>query len=290
MNYRHLYHAGNYADVFKHVLLLQLVRAMQRKGKGFLYLDTHAGRGGYDLSATTILPDGRERPPEWTEGIGRLWAEENSPALLKDYLAAVRACNARQGSPDGALNYYPGSPWIAQGQLRMQDRAALCELREDDAEALTQDFSNQPNVSVHPMDGYTALRAMLPPREKRALVLIDPPFESATEFADILGGLREALRRFPTGVYAVWYPVTERARSDWFQQDALALGLPPTLVVELQIAGDAADIRMKGCGLMVLNPPWQIEAEIRAVLPLLVECLRMDADGAARVRWLVPEK
>ena len=136
---------------------------------------------------------------------------------------------------------------------------ALCELREDDAEALAHDFRNQPNVSVHTMDGYTALRAMLPPPEKRALVLIDPPFESATEFADILGGLREALRRLPSGVYAVWYPITERARSDWFHQDVLALGPPPTLLAELQIAGDAADVRMKGCGLLILNPPWQIE-------------------------------
>lgn len=290
MNYRHLYHAGNFADVFKHVLLLQLLRAMQRKEKGFLYLDTHAGRGGYDLSTTTVLPDGRERSPEWPTGIGRLWAEAGTPALLVDFLTAVRACNARQGAPASALHYYPGSPWIAQALLRMQDRSALCELREDDAEALELDFSNQPNVSVHAMDGYTALRAMLPPQEKRALVLIDPPFESTTEFADILSGLREALRRFPSGVYAVWYPITERARSDWFQQDLLALGLPPTLVAELQIAGDTAEVRMKGCGLLVLNPPWQIETEIRAVLPLLLERLKLDAGAAVRVRWLVPEK
>lgn len=290
MNYRHLYHAGNYADVFKHVLLLQLVRGMQRKEKGFLYLDTHAGRGGYDLSTTTILPDGRERAPEWPAGIGRIWSEKKLPALLADYLAAVRACQARQGMPEGELQFYPGSPWIAQEQLRMQDRAALCELREDDAEALELDFGRQPNVSVHTMDGYTALRAMLPPKEKRALVLIDPPFESTREFADIVSGLRESLKRLPSGVYAVWYPITERTRSDWFHQDALALGLPPTLVAELQIASDDAEVRMKGCGLLILNPPWQIENEIRAVLPVLLERLKLDAGGATRIRWLVPEK
>ena len=290
MNYRHLYHAGNYADVFKHVLLLQLLRAMQRKEKGFLYLDTHAGRGGYDLSATTILPDGRERAPEWPAGIGRIWEEKNPPALFADYLAAVRAYNARQGAPDTELQHYPGSPWVAQSLWRMQDRAALCELREDDAEALDFALANEPNVSIHPMDGYTALKAMLPPPEKRALVLIDPPFEKATEFADILGALREALRRFPSGVYAVWYPITERARSDWFQQDLLSLGLPPTLVAELQIAGDASEVRMKGCGLLILNPPWQIETEIRAVMPVLLERLRLDPGAAVRVRWLVPEK
>lgn len=290
MNYRHLYHAGNFADVFKHVLLLQLVRAMQRKEKGFLYLDTHAGRGGYDLSTTTMLPDGRERAPEWPAGIGRLWDEKNSPGVFADFLTAIRTSNVRQGAPEGALNYYPGSPWIAQSLLRMQDRSALCELREDDAEALAQGFAFQPNVTVHPMDGYTALRAMLPPKEKRALVLIDPPFESASEFADILGGLRDALRRFPSGVYAVWYPITERARSDWFQQDLLALNLPPTLVAELQIAGDASEVRMKGCGLLILNPPWQIETEFRAVMPAMVERLKLDAGAAMRLRWLVPEK
>jgi 23S rRNA (adenine2030-N6)-methyltransferase len=290
MNYRHLYHAGNYADVFKHVLLLQLLRAMQRKEKGFLYLDTHAGRGGYDLSTTTILPDGRERAPEWPAGIGRIWEEKSPPVLFADYLAAVRAYNVRQGAPDTELQHYPGSPWVAQSLLRMQDRAALCELREDDAEALDFALANQPNVSIHPMDGYTALKAMLPPQEKRVLVLLDPPFEKATEFADILGALREALRRFPSGVYAVWYPVTERARSDWFQQDLLSLGLPPTLVAELQIAGDASKVRMKGCGLLILNPPWQIETEIRAVMPVLLERLRLDPGAAVRVRWLVPEK
>lgn len=290
MNYRHVYHAGNYADVFKHVLLLQLVRAMQKKEKGFLYLDTHAGRGGYDLSATTILPDGRERLPEWPAGVGRLWAEKNSQPLFADYLAAIRAYNARQGAPLSELQHYPGSPWIAQTLLRLQDRAALCELREDDADALEQDFSRQPNVSVHPMDGYTALKAMLPPREKRALILIDPPFESIGEFSDILGGLREALKRFPSGVYALWYPITERSRSEWFQQDLLALGLPPTLVAELQIAGDAAEVRMKGCGLLVINPPWQIEQEIRAALPILMDLLKLDAGATTRIRWLVPEK
>lgn len=290
MNYRHHYHAGNYADVFKHALLLLLVRGMQRKDKGFLYLDTHAGRGGYDLSATTVLPDGRERPPEHPQGIGRFWAAEGLPAPLADYVATVRAFNERRGGAAGELTYYPGSPWIAQSLLREQDRAALCELREDDAEALAIDFGRQANVSVHPMDGYTAVKAMLPPPEKRALVLIDPPFESATEFADILTALREGLKRFPSGVYAVWYPITERARSEMFLQDLLALGPPPALVAELRIAADAAAVRMKGCGLLVLNPPWRIDEEFRAVLPELVRRLGIDDGAFGRVSWLVPEK
>lgn len=291
MNYRHHYHAGNYADVFKHALLLLLVGGMQRKEKGFLYLDTHAGRGGYDLSTTNVLPDGRERAPEWPAGIGRLWGAAELPPALAAYVAAVRAFNDRLGETGGELRYYPGSPWVVQKALRAQDRAALCELRADDAEALAQDFDLERRVTVQAMDGYTALKAMLPPPEKRALVLIDPPFESQTEFADIARALGEALRRFPSGTYAIWYPITERAKSDRFVEElAGAKDAPPTLCVELQIASDAAQVRMKGCGLLVLNPPWRIDAEIRAVLPALVEALRLDAGAGARVSWPVPER
>ncbi|MFI5336590.1 MAG: 23S rRNA (adenine(2030)-N(6))-methyltransferase RlmJ [Opitutales bacterium] len=295
MNYRHHFHAGNYADVFKHVLLRQLLAGMLRKEKGLLYLDTHAGRGSYDLEGATRLPDGRERAPEWPDGIGRLWTGGALPPVVADFVEAVRAWNLRCGAAPGELSHYPGSPWVAQALLRPQDRAALCELREDDAEALDLVIGGRPGVSVHTLDGYIALRAMLPPPERRALVLIDPSFESATEFADIRAGLREALRRFPSGVYAVWYPVTERARSDEFLRDLRESApaeqpLPPALVAELQIAADSSPVRMKGCGLLVLNPPWQIEAEFRAVLPVLASRMGLDAGAAGRVFWLVPER
>jgi len=295
VNYRHHYHAGNYADVFKHVLLQQLVRAMQRKEKGFLYLDTHAGRGGYDLSTTSALPDGRERAPEWPAGIGRVWDAAGLPEDVQRYVSAVRDFSVRAGGGDGGSEgspqFYPGSPWIVAALLRAQDRAALCELREDDAEALTQDFRAHRRVSVQRMDGYTALKAMLPPPEKRALVLIDPPFENASEFADIRLALREALQRFPSGTYAIWYPITERAKSDRFLREvAESPFAPPALCAELQIAADSAQVRMKGCGLLVLNPPWRIDAEFRQVLPSLAERLRQDAGGEARVSWPVPER
>lgn len=294
MNYRHHFHAGNYADVFKHVLLLQLVRAMQRKEKGFFYLDTHAGRGGYDLGTTTVLPDGREREPEWPAGIGRLWDAADLPPALSDYVAAVRSFNARQGGPDAALQFYPGSPWLGRNFLRPQDRAAWCELREDDAEALelyAGPPDATPRVLVRKMDGYTALKAMLPPPEKRALVLIDPPFESQNEFADIARGLGEAWRRFPSGTYAIWYPITERARSDRFLAELASLAeVPPLVNVELQVASDTAAVRMKRCGLLVANPPWRIDEEFRVVLPVLVKHLRLDDGAAARVSWPVPER
>jgi len=293
MNYRHHYHAGNYADVFKHVLLLQLVRAMQRKEKGFLYLDTHAGRGGYDLSTPSVLPDGRTREPEYPAGIGRLW---NSPAGLPpavaDFVALVRRFNDRQGATESELKYYPGSPWVAKLALRPQDRMALCELRADDAEALDFEFARESRVTVQVIDGYTGLKAMLPPPEKRALVLIDPPFESKSELADVLGGLRDLLNRLPSAVCAVWYPVTERVRVDEFHRAFLALSPPPTFFAEIRIAGDGSQLRMKGCGLLILNPPWQIDAEIKAVLPVLADRLKAESGPGAGADsgWLVPER
>ncbi len=292
MNYRHYLHAGNYADVFKHALLLRLVAGMQRKEKGFLYLDTHAGRGGYDLSETTLLPDGRERAPEWPAGIGRLWATDGLPEGVADLVTAVRAYGARKGAAaEAEPKHYPGSPWLVVQRLRPQDRAALCELRAEDAEALEIEVQAGRRIAVRAMDGYTALKAMLPPPEKRALVLIDPPFEAQTEFADIARALGEALRRFPGGTYAIWYPITERARSDRFIESLAAMpDAPPTLCAELQIAGDAAQVRMKGCGLLVLNPPWQIDAEFRAMLPALAERLGVDGGAGARVSWPVPER
>ncbi|MDQ5980425.1 MAG: rRNA (adenine2030-N6)-methyltransferase [Verrucomicrobiota bacterium] len=289
MNYRHHYHAGNHADVFKHVLLLQLIRAMQRKEKGFLYLDTHAGRGGYDLTLPSVLPDGREREPEYPAGIGRLWAEAGLPAAVSDYLAVVRRFNDRKGGQGDALQFYPGSPWLARLLMRPQDRMALCELRADDAEALDLEFAREKGVRVLALDGYTGLKAQLPPPEKRALVLIDPPFESKGEFADIERGVAEALRRLPGAVIAIWYPITERARTEAFQQTLKALAVP-ALFAELNIAGDGSQLRMKGSGLLVLNPPWQIEQEFRSVLPALLERLRIDAGATATCAWLVPEK
>jgi 23S rRNA (adenine2030-N6)-methyltransferase len=292
MNYRHHYHAGNYADVFKHVLLLQLIRAMQRKEKGFLYLDTHAGRGGYDLSVPSVLPDGGSREPEFPAGVGRLWDNpEGLPPAVADYLTLVRRFNDRNGATGEELKYYPGSPWIAKLLLRPQDRMALCELRPDDAEALDFEFARESRVTVQASDGYTGLKAMLPPLEKRALVLIDPPFETKREFIDIFRGTLDALRRMPSAVMAIWYPITERARTEDFQQGLLAMPEPPpTLFAELKIVGEESELKMKGCGLLVLNPPWQIESEIRGVLPALKARLAVDAGAEFHCGWLVREK
>jgi len=259
VNYRHQFHAGNFADVVKHVLLVQLIRALQKKDKGFLYLDTHAGRGGYDLAAAA-QGDSLARQPEHPDGIGRLETSSDLPPALTDYLGLVREFDRRSagespGQPPKPLRFYPGSPWFADLLARPQDRLALCEKHPDECAALRETFTFSPRTSVHEMDGYEAMRAMLPPPERRALVLIDPPFEAQNEFAAMTAAVAEGLRRFPSGVFAAWYPLTERARVEAFFSALLALRLPPTLVAEVTIAGEATEMKMKGCGLMILNPP-----------------------------------
>jgi 23S rRNA (adenine2030-N6)-methyltransferase len=289
MNYRHHFHAGNQADVFKHALLLRLFRAMQRKEKGFLFLDTHAGRGAYDLTEQPVLPGGRTRAPEHPGGIGRLWGAAALPQAITDYVGLVRTYNEQRGVAPGELHYYPGSPCLAQLLARPQDRLVLCELQEADAEALAYEFGRNQRVTVRTGDGYNALKALLPPPEKRALVLVDPPFEEPQEFAAILAGLRAALARFPSGVYTVWYPLTGRAGVEGFMRELAALRLPPTLAVELQVAADSAAGPMKGCGLLVLNPPWKVEDDFQTVLPALAGLLKIDASATVRCTWLVPE-
>ena len=288
MNYRHHFHAGNYADVFKHVLLRVLLRGLQRKEKGFLYLDTHAGRGAYDLTVAPARPDGREREPEWPAGIGRLWDRTDLPGALGEFLGWVREFTAARGTMAGGPAHYPGSPWVARACARPQDRLVLCELREEEAEALAHEFWADPQVRVQRQDGYGALKALLPPPERRALVLLDPPFEDKGEFAAVMAGLREALRRLPGGTYVVWYPVTERARTEAFHREIAGLGGVPALVVELEVAAEAA-VRMKGCGLLILNPPWRIEEELKPILPVLAELLQAGPGATARCAWLVPE-
>jgi 23S rRNA (adenine2030-N6)-methyltransferase len=286
MNYRHAFHAGNYADVFKHVLLLNLLRALQRKEKGFLYLDTHAGRGAYNL--VTVTP-GLERIPEWPTGIGRLWEATRLPPALHDYLALVREFNKRRSGEGIRLRSYPGSPWIAAMVRRPQDRLTFWERQAVEARMLRAEFKRSRGTVVECGDGYGALRAALPPVERRALVLIDPPFEDQGESEAILTALAEGLQRFPEGVYAIWYPVTVRAQANAFQHMLRARVRQPTLVAELSVTADSR-VRMKGCGLLVVNPPWGFAGEVESLLPAFREHLGSEANAAAHWAWLVPER
>jgi len=288
MNYRHHFHAGNFADVMKHALLMRLLRALQRKEKGFLYLDTHAGRGHYDLAAAAT-GDSLARKPEWPDGIGRLAGPGGGPELVAEYVALVREFDRRGGNAGDIPRFYPGSPWLARLLARPQDRLALAEKHPAECAALRDGFQFSPRTTVQEMDGYAAVRAALPPPERRALVLIDPPYEAQDEFAQITAALSEGLRRFPSGVFAVWYPLTERARADEFFDALCGLRPPPTLAAELAIAGDGAGLKMRGCGLVVVNPPWQFDREARDVLTFLATVLAQAPGGGGSVTWLVTE-
>lgn len=289
MNYRHHFHAGNFADVLKHAVLLQLVAAMQRKPKGLLYLDTHAGRGGYDLN-DAARGDTLARKPEWPEGIGRLLGEADLPEMLRDYVDAVRAHDWRQGNLTETLRFYPGSPALVGAKLREQDRMALCELQPDERAALQTAMVRTPRCAVHALDGYTAVSAMLPPLERRALVLIDPPFEGEREFADITRAVGEGLRRLPDAVMAIWYPLTLRARVDAFFDALTRHALPPTLVTELEVAGEASALKMRGCGLVIINPPWQLQAAMQPSVTAMSRWLSQGVGARADCTWLVPER
>lgn len=297
MNYRHHFHAGNFADVLKHAVLLRLIAGLQAKEKGILYLDTHAGRGGYDLAAAA---GGWTRPraPEWPAGIGRLWTRPALPGALADYVAAVRAFDAEARARAGGIpeapegpRFYPGSPRLAQARLRPQDRAAFCERQPEEASALADEFAGLRRISTHALDGYTAVRAMLPPPERRALVLIDPPFEAQDEWARVVETVASGLKRLPGGTFAIWYPLTARARVDSFYREMLAIrDLPPCFTVELLIGGEGAELKVWGCGVLVINPPWGSAGPLDELARWLAPVLAQGPGAAGGAHWLVPEK
>ena len=308
MNYRHQYHAGNFADVLKHSVLLHLLAALQTKEKGILYLDTHSGRGGYDLAAAASGTS-KVREPEWPAGLGRLLSRRDLPASAADYVAAVRAFDAKARRRDGvesaehgaeegasggqgarAPRFYPGSPRLAQARLRPQDRAVLCERQPEEAAALAEEFAGLRRVSVQAMDGYVGVKAALPPPERRALVLIDPPFEAADEWARIVAAVAEGLERLPGGTFAVWYPLTARAKVDAFYRQLLAIpALPPCFTVELLVGGEGAGLKLWGCGVLVINPPWGSAKPLDALARWLAPVLAQAEGAAGGVHWLVPE-
>ncbi|WP_221031897.1 23S rRNA (adenine(2030)-N(6))-methyltransferase RlmJ [Actomonas aquatica] len=300
MNYRHHYHAGNFADVAKHAIVLALVAGMQRKEKGFLFLDTHAGRGAYDLAAAS-QGDSLQRAPEWPMGWGRVeaaWRENAAkvPTLLRDYAAAVSGFAQRQveSAPteqSDSFKPYPGSPVLVVDRLREQDRAVLCELQGGEADGLRENLGPRRRVQVEQRDGYEAVRGCLPPLERRALVLIDPPYEAENEARKVMTALREGLRRLPGGTFAVWYPLTARAGAPTFlaavEKEA---DWAPTWTAELTVAGPEAGLKMRGAGVMVVNPPWQLDQAVAPAMTWLGETLAQAAGGEGSLRWLVPER
>jgi 23S rRNA (adenine2030-N6)-methyltransferase len=281
MNYRHAFHAGNHADVLKHVVLLALCDAMTAKPSPCFALDTHAGRGLYDLDGNSA-----QRTNESADGIARLLAEAPRAPAIQRYLTAVRACRQSHGA-----HAYPGSPWLLAHALRADDRIATCELLPDEAAALKDNFHADPRVAVHQRDGYAAIKALLPPRVDgvkfaRGLVLIDPPFEAQLdEFTAALAAIREGLARWPQGMFALWYPIKQRRALAKFQRSAAALDAKSALLVELLVRPDDSPLRMNGSGLLLLNAPWQFDVALRPVLQALQAALG-EAGASSSIEWL----
>lgn len=260
MNYRHGYHAGNFADVLKHLALCELLRLMTVKDKKLFVLDTHAGAGGYDLGSGLAARTG-----EAEAGIARLIAAPRAgiPAAVSRYLAGVAAYDRKFGPAGGALRRYPGSPRLVRAALRPGDRFVACELHPQDALALKREFAGDRAVEVRQANGYHALKELLPPVERRGLVLIDPPFEAADEFDKLARALKHALRRFAIGCYAIWYPIKDEAAVAAFVASLASL---KAVTVELRLP-PSPDGKLSACGLAVINPPWKFAEAMAEALP-----------------------
>ena len=278
LSYRHAFHAGNHADVLKHLVLCRSLAYLTRKDKPLCYLDTHAGAGGYALQG----PEARKNR-EYETGIGCLWGREDLPAPLADYVALVRRFNA-----DGVLRLYPGSPWFARQLLRADDRLFLHELHPADCAALREQTLGDRRVKLACTDGFQACIALLPPPSRRGLVLMDPPFELKSDYERLVDTLRQAHRRFATGVYALWYPVVERRRIETLERAVRATGIPRVDRYELAVAPDRPGHGMTASGLLVINPPWGLRADMETSLPWLARTLGGEG-GGFRVETLVDE-
>ncbi|MGV3345234.1 23S rRNA (adenine(2030)-N(6))-methyltransferase RlmJ [Enterobacteriaceae bacterium LUAb1] len=279
LSYRHSFHAGNHADVLKHTVQSLILSALKEKEKPFLYLDTHAGAGRYLLSG-----EHAERTGEYLEGIARLWQRDDLPEELLPYLSVIHSLNE-----NGTLRYYPGSPLIARHLLRAGDSLELTELHPSDFPLLRQEFARDERARVTRGDGYQQLKARLPPRTRRGLILIDPPYEMKSDYQAVITGIQEGYKRFNTGVYALWYPVVLRQQIKRMLATLEATGIRRILQIELAARPDSDRRGMTASGMIVINPPWKLEQQMSNVLPWLHNVLVPSGNGHTRVSWVVPE-
>jgi 23S rRNA (adenine2030-N6)-methyltransferase len=271
LSYRHSFHAGNHADVLKHFVLVQLLQYLNQKDKPYWVVDTHAGAGLYALNQAQATKNA-----EFEDGIAKLLASDELPMPLKDYVQLVKGFN-----PNGGLQHYPGSPLIAQTLMRRDDRLRLFELHPADSKLLTQNFEHDKQVKIETSDGFAGLKAYLPPPPRRGLVLIDPPYEVKDDYKTVVITLKDALQRFATGTYVVWYPMLQREESLELPDRLKRLPIANWLNVGLQVATPSLDgFGMHGSGLFIINPPWTLLATLKTVMPYLVNVLEQD-DGAA---------
>ena len=281
MNYRHAYHAGNFADVLKHATLALIVEHLKRKPTPFRVIDTHAGPGLYDLTGIQA-----EKTGEWKQGIAHLYGPEAGrlPQDIAPLLAAYLSAVAQQ-NPAGGLARYPGSPCLARSLLRPEDRLVVNELHPEDATELKSLFTRDRQTTVLHLDGWTALKSLLPPKEKRGVILIDPPFEQPGELDRLVDGLREAVSRFATGIYMLWYPIKNPKMIATFHSALTIGGYPKLLVAELMLRAPHDIDRLNGTGIAILNPPWQLDDQLNKLLPFLSSRMG-ENDASHRLFWL----
>ena len=277
LNYRHANHTGNHADVLKHTTLVLVLEYMVLKGESFLYVDIHAGAGLYDLRG-----EWTNRKCEYETGIGRIPRDlVSAPAAMHTYLRIVQELN-----PGGELSEYPGSPWIARSILRAQDRALLFELHPDEYQHLCELFASDGKIKTEQCDGFQALNDLLPPAERRAVILLDPPYEVKTDYRNVIESVTAAHKKFPSGVYLAWYPVLNRAQTGKLENDFINSGMRNILLAELSIGSQAGNIGMTASGMIIINPPRQLSDSLQTILPFLCDALAGD-DGGFRLQQLV---
>jgi 23S rRNA (adenine2030-N6)-methyltransferase len=276
MNYRHAFHAGNFADVFKHNVLVRILAHLREKTAPFRVIDTHAGEGLYDLAGEEA-----NRTGEWRDGIGRLAGVElpaDAAALMATYFSALRACNR-----PGEWRYYPGSPALARHLIRPQDRLVACELEPRAAAALSRQMRACPAAKVVRIDGWIALNAYVPAKERRGLVIVDPAFEQPNELIRLADGVAAAYRKWPTGIYLLWYPIKEHDEKDRVINALRRAGIEKCLRAEFAVASPRRANVLSACGVIVVNPPWRLAAEIRTLAPALLNALGRDGGGGYRL-------
>jgi len=282
VNYRHAFHAGSFADVFKHAVLCRILHYLREKPAAFRVIDTHAGAGIYDLTSAEASRGG-----EWHGGIEKLLAAPLAApvaSLLAPYLEVIGALNER-----GRLKLYPGSPALARAWLRPQDRLIACELEPKAAVALAAQMRGDNRIKTLEIDGWTALGAYVPPPERRGLVLVDPPFEDDNDFARLSRGLAATHGKWASGIYALWYPIKGRPEPDALAKRLRRCGIAKILRAELTVAPLNDPSRLNGCGLILVNPPWTLENELSTLLPALAAILVRQGKGSFRLDWLARE-
>lgn len=280
LHYRHSYHAGNFADVIKHVALVALLQNITRKPEPCYVYDSHAGCGIYDLDSAEAL-----RTKEFGDGIGRIWSRQDAPPVIERYLDLVRERNPGLLSP----RYYPGSPAIAQALLRRQDRLLLTDLHPRDHADLVRQFRQDKRIQIYNRDAYQGLRTFLPPAETHGLVLIDPPYEHEDEYRQVLSGLKAGHARWQQGLFAIWYPIMSQDLQTRFLEGCAGTGVRKQLHAEFQIAPFTANRQFLGCGLILVNPPEQLVVTLETCLHWLRVPLQQVCEPSIRVSWLVGE-